>query len=111
MSQSPNPIAHMPMPHIPILHATVALAAAAHLFPHTPQLFTSVSIFVSHPSIAFMLQSLNPLKHPPRLHCALVHTAVPFCTTGHILLHPPQFIGSCETCTSQPSPAMPLQSA
>src|SRR4051812_20959389 len=66
--QSPNPILHIPMPHAPPAQPAVAFAGAMHTLPHLPQLFTSVAIAVSQPSMGFIVQCAKPIMQEPGVH-------------------------------------------
>jgi hypothetical protein len=110
MSQSAKPALHVPMPHVPIVHAAVPLAGAEHARPHIPQWASVVLVFTSQPLAGFMSQSAKPALHEPTAHDPIEHTAVPL-ATEHARPHAPQFPVLALRSVSQPSSALPLQSA
>jgi hypothetical protein len=83
-------------PHVP---------SDPHFVPHPPQLFESVAVFTSQPSVPNLLQSLAPAPHG-------VHTLFEqYCDAVHAILQPPQLFPLFVVFVSQPLPAMASQSA
>jgi hypothetical protein len=60
MSQSPNPIVHVPTPQVPPTHVAVALAAL-HDLPHAPHDRVLVRVSTLHPLAASPSQSAKPV--------------------------------------------------
>lgn len=107
-SQFKNPLSHDATVHDIDVHASVA-AKRLHALPQVPQLPTVV-VGVSHPLLARPSQFAKP---PPQVtpHAPAAHVAVPFAPlhTAHVA---PHRAGSVFTSVaSQPSAALPLQSA
>jgi len=112
MSQSRAPLTHMPL-HTPPAHVRVAMLLLEQLTLHPPQLFGSVAVSFSQPSVSLSaLQSLVPLAHAP-LQMPPAHVGVGTLFVEQTLpTHPPQWFGSVLTLISQPSVSLsPLQSA
>src|SRR4051812_21908732 len=99
---------HAPMPQLPPLHMAPACAKAQTL-PHTPQLFASEPSCASQPSLAVLLQSLNPGSHVSIAHPPPVHLEVA-CASMHAVWQLPQCCGSFEVVVSQPFALLPSQS-
>jgi hypothetical protein len=87
--------------------------------------FWSEFVAVSQPSAKRPLQSPQPGLHDPTVHRPALHPGVPFAigSTNWLMAHRlasrvpqmqpqlPQLVGSCFESASQPSLAIPLQSA
>jgi hypothetical protein len=105
--QSAKPGLHAAMPQPPELHAPTAFAGL-HARPQPPQFAADVDTLVSQPSVALLLQSAKPALHAmpqmPPLHAGEPPAEL------HTTPQPPQFAGSLNAFTSQPSAAAPLQS-
>jgi hypothetical protein len=69
-----------------------------------------VRVSTSQPSVAFVLQSAKPMLHVPIVHAPATHALVALAAL-HARPHIPQFVGLVRVSTSQPSDALPLQSA
>jgi len=107
--QFEKPVAHVP-PHDPFVQVTLDMFAELQTFPHEPQLFGSVDMATSQPSVClFPLQSAKPVLQAP-LHNPPVHA-------GDIWLllqtapQEPQLATSVLIATSQPSAEFRLQFA
>jgi len=106
-SQSPRPGEQVEPPHTPFTQFGVP-ACAGQTCPHAPQLFTSVLVLVSQPSLGLPLQSLNP-EAQEGTHAPPVHALVP-CAFVHAVPHAPQLFTSVLVAVSQPSLGLLLQS-
>jgi hypothetical protein len=97
------------MPQLPALQVAVPLVPL-HTVPQAPQLVTSVLMFFSQP---FAIEPSQLAK--PELQLAITH--VPFeqaptpLATLQLVPQAPQLFTLVEVLTSQPSAALPLQSA
>ena len=110
--QSPKPPEQAMRPQLPAEQvAPVECGGVGHTFLHAPQLPTSVVVDVSHPSLATMLQSPNPVEHAPTAHPPDLQPGIACGSAEHLLLQAPQLSGSEAVLTSQPSPDSLLQSA
>jgi hypothetical protein len=76
-------------PHAP----PAQICVAEHVVPHVPQFVALVARFTSQPSVTLPLQSAKPTSHV-KPHVPALHVAVAFATTGHVVEHDPQCIGS-----------------
>lgn len=98
-----------------ILHALSTQLALAlsreHLSPHPPQLKGFVFVLVSQPLVGSPSQSSNPGRHGPRTHLLASQAGSALGKAAQALPHFEQFFGSVVVATSQPSLALPLQSA
>ena len=103
----------MPTPQLPPAHTASEVSGSAQTIPHPPQFAGSVRIAASHPSALVPLQSRWSAGHvvidvhAPETH-ATRSTAV---DAMHAWPHAPQFAASSSVRASQPSAALPLQSA
>jgi hypothetical protein len=108
-SQSPRPVMHIDVPHVPMLHEAVDPIGAAHAFPQRPQWFGFTVVIVSQPLLGFASQSPVPAGQPEIPHTPIVHDAVaPI--AGHALPHIPQWVTELLSSVSQPLAAIPSQS-
>src|SRR5271157_4150290 len=96
------------MAQLPPVQVDAALASVQAL-PQAPQLPGSVSTFVSHPSLAMPLQSLNPGSQLAMLQLPAVHLGAPLADV-QALAHEPQCCGSVSTLTSHPFASSASQS-
>jgi len=96
-SQSPNP-GRQVNPQTEPLHAGVAFAGAVQALPHAPQWAGSVA---------------SAAQRPPQLVCpgAQQMPLVQICPAAQAVPHAPQLGGWFAVLISQPSPALPSQSA
>lgn len=95
-----------------VLSSQLALAfRREHLNPHPPQLSGFVTVLVSQPFVGSPSQSLNPGRHGPRTHLLPAQAGSAFGSPAQTEPHFEQFFGSEVVATSQPSLALPLQSA
>ena len=60
---------HGSLTQVPLLQN----CAPGQTLPQTPQLFLSVLVLISQPSVSFMLQSPNPALQAPMLHALATH--------------------------------------
>jgi hypothetical protein len=97
-------------PQTPPLHTAVApTGGAGQRPPHRPQFARSpIVVFTSHPFTGSPSQSAKPALHAPRTHRPAAQVAAALAKPQR-LPHTPQFIGSAEVATSQPSAASPSQ--
>ena len=98
--------------HVPAVQTWPdAQAAEEPVTLHRPQLALSVLRLVSQPLAATPSQFAKPAAHAPSTQLPAEHVAAAL-GKRHTTPQPPQFIVSAaRTLTSQPSPAVPLQSA
>ena len=109
LSQSPYPPLQAATVHAPCAQPAVAFARL-HAIPHAPHDVTVVAVFVSQPSEVIMLQSAYPVLQAPMAQDPAVQTAVALASV-QAFPHAPQLCGSVAVIASQPSEAIPLQSA
>jgi hypothetical protein len=98
--QLANPAAQLPTAHWPEVHAGAACGTEQTL-PHVPQLAGSLPSAVQEPA-QLVCCAPQPAAQAPALHTAVAGQALP---------HAPQFAPSAARRASQPSAALPLQSA
>src|SRR5262245_13878684 len=91
--QSPNPALHS-SPHWPAAQVVVPCAPVGHRVPQAPQLATSVSVRISHPSSSLVLQSENPGSQEPSTQAAAWHPGRPWAGVSHTAPHCPQWATS-----------------
>ena len=92
------------------LQVRFALGGVGQLFPQKPQWFSVVASGTSQPSAGFPLQSPKPESQvKPQLPAT--HVVVELARFGQAFGHEPQCRTSVLRLTSQPSTALPLQSA
>ena len=106
-SQLPKPATQV-AEHILLAQVGTAFAGA-HAFPQPPQFNRLLEVSISQPVDARLSQLPKPGEQTIE-HSPLVHPPVPFVElqkTPHV----PQFEGSLVSAASQPSGALPLQSA
>jgi hypothetical protein len=101
-------------PQAPLTQVAIP-PAAVQTCPHPPQLLVSDPVLVSHPLVGLLSQSEKPDAQPPAgtLHGEAVPGALHASVTWlvlHDVLQSPQWLGVL-IAVSQPSFAMPLQSA
>ncbi len=108
LSQSSQFVLQLFMTHLPSSQAAAALGKL-HEIPHSPQLFTSVRMFVSQTS--FRSQSASPVGQFDCLHSPPLHTIQVGPLTVQSLPQLPQFNGFVFKSVSQPSVAPAEQSA
>jgi hypothetical protein len=107
--QLANPPLHAPSWQVPAWHEAAALAKL-HALPQKRQLAVDVSRLVSQPSPASLSQSPVPVAHEDIAHAPPWQMALPLSTT-HAFMQALQLAGSDWRLVSQPSEALPLQSA
>jgi hypothetical protein len=107
--QSPKPVEHA-TPQALAAQAGVLLARAGHALPHAPQWLTLVASVTSQPLAAAPSQSSKPGAHA-NAHMPDAHVGAALARAGHATPQRPQFEAFASRSTSQPSAAMPLQSA
>jgi hypothetical protein len=73
---------------------TAAAFGRLHLFPHAPQLLTSVAVLCSHPLESIPSQFPHPAMQGPRIHVSSKHLGIAFGNGRHFLLHAPQWVTS-----------------
>lgn len=81
-----------------------------HTLPHPPQFIESLVVLISQPLPGFPSQSTKPVLQALIAHADALQTAVAFCKT-HLFPQLMQLATSLVVLTSQPSPAILLQSA
>ena len=91
-------------PQAPPTHVLVALARAGHTSPHVPQLFTSVAVLASQPSVALPLQFLKAPVHV-KPQALPVQVVVALARAGQTLPQALQLPVLVAVSISQPSPA------
>jgi hypothetical protein len=106
-SQSPKPLLHDAMLHVPVAHVAVA-NARPQLVPHAPQL-TSVVSGVSQPLPGTLSQSPKPTLHATRAHTPPAQLVAAF-VRAHGTPQPPQSV-SVSSGSSQPLFGFRSQSA
>jgi hypothetical protein len=100
--QSAKPALHVPL-QVPLPHVRVAMLLLEHTVPQPPQLFGSVPVLISHPSVCLLLlQSAKPEVHVP-LQLPLPHVRVAMLLFEHTVPQPPQLFASVTVLISQPS--------
>jgi hypothetical protein len=78
---------------VPATHTDEAFGGLGQTFPQIPQLLTSESKLISHPSVAILLQFANPdIQTNP--HNPDVQTTLELGRVGHTLPHVPQLLTS-----------------
>ncbi|RYZ61054.1 MAG: hypothetical protein EOP08_13995 [Proteobacteria bacterium] len=81
----------------------------AQVVPHAPQFVGPVLKFVSQPLTAISSQFPKPAAHARSVHEPATQPATPLTGVGHLLPHPPQWLGSMSRLISQPSIELELQ--
>jgi hypothetical protein len=109
LSQLAKPVVHAPRAQVPLAQVAAALAKKQGR-PQPPQCVVLVVVLVSQPLTASPSQLPKPVLHMPRRHTPPVHDTAPL-DRVQAWPQPPQFARLVEVSTSQPSPALPLQSA
>jgi hypothetical protein len=109
-SQSPKPPAQLATPHAPPEQVCDAVLARRHTLPQAPQWFVLVLVATSQPSAGLTLQLPKPLLHAAMVQLPPAQALVAL-LSRHVLPHAPQWAASLARLTSQPSVALPLQSA
>jgi hypothetical protein len=109
MSQSAKPMLQV-IPHVPIVHVAVELAASGHVLPHAPQLAALVRVLVSQPLTALPSQSAKPSAQAV-WHRPIAHEAVAFGPAVQTVPQAPQFMVLARVSVSQPLAALRSQSA
>ena len=94
-----------------IPHPAAALANGPHTRPQAPQFCRSNTRLASQPLGSILSQLPKPASHGPMTHWAPTHNGLEFCAATQRELHEPQLSASVFVFTSQPSPAIMLQSA
>jgi hypothetical protein len=82
-----------------------------HVLPHIPQCVLLVARGTSQPLAMTRSQSAKPAAHDPIPHIPTLHPELALGSDAHTRPHAPQLRGSFAMLVSQPSPALPLQSA
>jgi hypothetical protein len=100
-SQSPKPLAHAPLHTLPP-HVREAMLFAEQTVPQPPQLFGSVDVVISQPSLCLLVsQSAVPAMQFP-LHTPPPHVRVAMLLFEQTVPHPPQLFGSVPVAISHP---------
>lgn len=111
--QFAKPKSHVDVHVVPVQFLD-AVFVPEHTRPHAPQLNTSSTVAVSHPSsimgAAGFVQSPNPSRHVG-VHAPSVHAVLTEFAPEQRCPHVPQFAVEVSKLTSQPSVGSPLQSA
>jgi len=101
--------AHAPSAQVPLAQLAAALAKKQGR-PQPPQCVVLVVVLVSQPFTASPSQLPKPVLQVPSRHTPPAHDTAPLVRV-QAWPQPPQFARLVEVSTSQPSPALPLQSA
>jgi hypothetical protein len=101
--------AHAPSAQVPLAQVAAALAKKQGR-PQPPQWVVLVVVLVSQPLTASPSQLPKPVLHVFSRHTPPVHATEPLARV-QAWPQPPQLARLVEVSTSQPSPALPLQSA
>jgi hypothetical protein len=109
-SQSAKPGAHASMVHAPAAHPCVATLVSRHALPQAPQWSALVAVDVSQPVLGSLSQSPKPALQLAMVHALIAHADVAL-RRAQARPQVPQFVESARMSASQPSLAMPLQSA
>jgi hypothetical protein len=100
-----------PAPHVVVQVPLEHTCPPAQVVPQLPQLPPSTRRLTSQPFAGFPSQSANPALQLPIAHAPATHIA-PALGKAQLTPHPPQLRTSApRTTVSQPSAALPLQSA
>jgi hypothetical protein len=106
--QSANPAVHTTL-QLPLEQIANPFAYGPHAIEQLPQWLGSVPRFASQPLDGSRSQSANPARHVnPQTDPE--HVGLEFGGVGQARAHAPQFAGSVDVSTSQPSVTTPLQS-
>jgi hypothetical protein len=88
----------------------LAFARAVQIAPHAPQFEFDARVSISQPSSGRTLQLPKPALHVTE-HAPAAHTGPALGRDGQTVPQPPQLLADVRVLTSQPSAALPLQSA
>src|SRR5262249_34255692 len=110
-SQFPNPAPQPATAQLELAQDGVPLAMAGQTVPQALQLFRLDVVSVSQPFAVLPSQFPNPASQPATPQVELVHPGVALATGGQTVPQAPQLFTFEVVSISQPSAALPLQSA
>jgi hypothetical protein len=100
--QSAHPELQPAMTHAAAEQAGTLFGAFAQTWPHMPQLFKSVEMFVGQPAMGIPVQLANPAWQLP-LHVPMLQVAVLLGPVMQAMPHPPQLFVSEARLTQDPA--------